>query len=125
MSFQAHINLHMLIFLITIQKTVRVCLHQGKKTSDCAAIKINDSFINECGVASKEKKKKKTNAKIYTQSLKDINFVHKIGAETGVTNGRVVSYEYYDKVINAENQDYVFLVEGTNGIFLLKAIVVC
>lgn len=75
-------------------------------------------------MAFRREDKKKTIAKVYTQSLKNVHFVHKIGAETGLTNGRVVSYEYYDKVINAENQDYVFLVEGTNGIFLLKAIVV-
>lgn len=39
--------------------------------------------------------------------------MHKIGAETSVTNGRIVSFEYYDKVIDSENQDYVFLVEST------------
>lgn len=30
-----------------------------------------------------------------------------------MTNGRIVSFEYYDKVIDSENQDCVFLVEST------------
>lgn len=88
-----------------------------EKSCDFAAVKIKDSFINKCDVTFRREDKKKTNAKVYTENLGNVQFVHKIGAETGVTNGRVVSYEYYNKVIDAENQDYVFLVEGTNGIF--------
>lgn len=34
-----------------------------------------------------------------------------------MTNGTIASSEYYDKEVNAENKDYVFLVEGTNGNF--------
>lgn len=68
-------------------------------------------------MAFRREDKKITNAKVYTQNLENVQFVHKIGAETGMTKGRVVSKEYYNKLIDAENQDYVFLVEGTNGIF--------
>lgn len=88
-----------------------------EKACDAAAIEIKDSFINKCDVAFRREDKKKTNAKVYTQSLENVHFVHKIGAETSVTNGTIVSSEYYDKEVNAENKDYVFLVEGTNGNF--------
>lgn len=88
-----------------------------EKSCDFAAIKIKDSIINKCDLAFRREDGKKTIAKVYTESLKNVHFVHKIGAETGVTNGRVVSDEYYNKIINAENQDFVFLVEGTNDIF--------
>lgn len=43
--------------------------------------------------------------------------MYKIGVEIGVINGIIVSFEYYDKEVNVENKDYVFLVEGINGNF--------
>lgn len=46
---------------------------------------------------------KKIIVKVYIESLKNVCFVYKIGVEMGVMNGRVVSDEYYNKIINVEN----------------------
>lgn len=119
MFFQAQINMHMPIFLIILQKSVR-----REKSCDFAAIKMKDSFINERDVVLRREDKKKTNAKWYTESLENITFVHKIGAETDVTNGKIGSSEYYDKVIDAENQDYIFLWKVQTVFFPTTAIAV-
>lgn len=85
---------------------------------------MKDSFINERDVVLRREDKKKTNAKWYTESLENITFVHKIGAEMDLTNGKIGSSEYYDKVIDAENQDYIFYWKVQTAFFPTTAIAV-
>lgn len=58
-----------------------------------------------------------TNAKVNTKRLENIGIVHKIGKATDVTTGIVPSPEYYDKVMEDSNREYLFLVKVTNGKF--------
>lgn len=86
-----------------------------KKDSSCdfAAIEINESFLNKCDRAIRREDNKKISAKVYNECLEHITFVHKIGATTNVTKGRIISSEYYNKTL-PEN---TFLVKGTSKNF--------
>lgn len=84
---------------------------------DFAAIEMMDSFIDGCDVPVRRDDKKKVNAQIYTGNLHNVGLVHKIGAATNVTSGRIISMEYYDKEINNHCRDNIFLVKGLNGPF--------
>lgn len=89
------------------------------KENDCdfAAIEIMDSFLDECDVTVRRDDKKKVNAQIYTGNLNNVGLVHKIGAETDVTSGRIISTEYYDKEMENHCRGNIFLVKGLNGPF--------
>lgn len=86
------------------------------KSCDFAAIEIMDSFSDKCDVIFRREDEKKTNARIYTESL-HARIVHKIGAITKVTTGIICSPEWYKKIQNDENRDYIFLVEGIDEHF--------
>lgn len=49
----------------------------------------------------------------FSNSLETGNIVHKIGATTNVTNGIIVSPEFYLKVTDESTRENVFLVKGT------------
>lgn len=84
---------------------------------DFAAIEMMDSFIDGCDVPVRRDDKKKVNAQIYTGNLNNVGLVHKIGAATDVTSGRIISMEYYDKEMDNHYRDNIFLVKGLNGPF--------
>lgn len=86
------------------------------KSCDFAAIEIMDSFSDNCEVIFRREDEKKTNARIHTESLHP-RIVHKIGAATNVTTGIICSPEWYKKILNDENREYIFLVEGIDEQF--------
>lgn len=88
-----------------------------EKACDFAAIELKDSYLDGCDVTVRRDDKKKVNAKIYTENINNVGLVHKIGAATDVTCGRIISYEYYDKEMDYCNRDNMFLVKGLNGPF--------
>lgn len=84
---------------------------------DFAAIEINDTISNECDVTFKRDDGKGVNAHTYEEILDDVGIVHKIGATTSVTQGYILSYEFYNKYTVEGNRECIFLVKGTNGKF--------
>lgn len=87
-----------------------------EKSCDFAAIEIMDSFSDNCDLIFRREDKKKTNARIYTESI-HARFVHKIGATTKVTTGIICSPEWYKKIQNDESRDHIFLVKGIDKQF--------
>lgn len=85
-----------------------------EKACDFAAIEINDSISDKCDIAIRRDDMKRVNAKLYTESLEKAGLVFKIGATTNVTEGYILSSEYYDKIINLDTN---FLVKGLNTPF--------
>lgn len=88
-----------------------------EKGCDFAAIELKDSFLDACDVTVRRDDDKKVNAKVYKHNLHNVGLVHKIGAATNVTSGRIVSLEYYDKEMDSDCQENIFLVKGLNGPF--------
>lgn len=88
-----------------------------EKACDFAAIELNHSFLDVCDVTVRRDDNKKVNAKLYTKNLRNVGLVHKIGAATNVTSGRIISLEYYDKEMDSHCLDNIFLVKGLNGPF--------
>lgn len=88
-----------------------------EKACDFAAIELKDSFLDACDVTVRRDDDKKVNAKVYKKNLRDVGLVHKIGAATNVTSGRIVSLEYYDKEMDSDCRENIFLVKGLNGPF--------
>lgn len=90
------------------------CVFTTRDSScDFAAIEINESFSNNCEVPLRREDTKKTSARVFDESLEQISFVHKIGATTNVTKGRILSSEYYAKDLPKN----LFLVKGTGEKF--------
>lgn len=99
------------------EKDIGTCVFTKNDSScDFAAIEIKGSFSNKCDVALRREDNKQITAKVYNESLERITFVHKIGAATNLTKGRIISSEYYNKVL-PEN---TFLVKGTGKHFSEK-----
>ncbi|XP_052695940.1 uncharacterized protein LOC128174417 [Crassostrea angulata] len=93
---------------------VGTCVFTTRDSScDFAAVEINESFLNNCEVPLRREDEKKTSAKVYDESLEQISIVHKIGAKTNITKGRICCSEYYDRGM-PEN---LFLVKGTRTVF--------
>lgn len=67
-----------------------------EKSCDFAAIEIMNSFSDNCDVTFRREDEKETKARIYTDSLHS-SIVHKIGATTNVTTGRILSPEWYNE----------------------------
>lgn len=88
-----------------------------EKACDFAAIELNDSFLDACDVTVRRDDDKKVNAKVYKKNLRNVGLVHKIGAATNVTSGRIISLEYYDKEMDSACRENIFLVKGLNGPF--------
>lgn len=95
-----------------IGKCVFTCTTTDK-FYDFAAIEIMGSLSSKCDVALRREDEKEISAKVYNESLGCINFVHKIGAKTNVTKGRILSPEYYNKALPQNT----FLVKGTGENF--------
>lgn len=90
------------------------CVFTTRDSScDFAAIEINESFSKNCEVPLRREDTKKTSARVFDESLEQISFVHKIGATTNVTKGRILSSEYYAKDLPTN----LFLVKGTGEKF--------
>lgn len=83
-----------------------------EKSCDFAAIEVMESFLDKCDVAFRKTLKKKTNARVHEENLENVGVVHKIGAKTNLTNGYILSSEYYDKLKDENNREYIFLVKG-------------
>lgn len=95
-------------------KDIGTCVFTKKDIScDFAAIEIKESFSSKCDVALRREDNKEISAKLYKESLEPITFVHKIGATTNVTKGRILSHEYYNKALPKNT----FLVKGTGNHF--------
>lgn len=79
---------------------------------------MNESVSNNCDLTFRNDEEEETNAHLYNDSMETVGVVHKIGAESDITNGLIESSEYYvNRLIDNENEDYVFLVRGTDGSF--------
>lgn len=90
------------------------CVFTTRDSScDFAAIEINESFSKNCEVPLRREDTKKTSARVFDECLEQISFVHKIGATTNVTKGRILSSEYYAKDLPTN----LFLVKGTGEKF--------
>lgn len=95
-------------------KEIGACVFTTRdKGCDFAAIEIKKSYLKFCDVAFRRDDKRKINANVYSNILENGNIVHKIGATTGVTNGIIVSPEFYLKVTDESTRENVFLVKGT------------
>ncbi|XP_052695128.1 uncharacterized protein LOC128173472 isoform X2 [Crassostrea angulata] len=95
-------------------RDIGTCVFTIRDSScDFAAIEINESFSSKCDVALRREDNKEISAKVYNESLATINFVHKIGATTNATKGRIISSEYYNKALPKNT----FLVKGTGKRF--------
>lgn len=88
-----------------------------EKSCDFAAIEIMESFVDKCDLAFRKTMRKRTNARVYARNLENIGIVHKIGAKTNLTKGYVLSSEYYDKLKDDSNREYIFLVKGIGNYF--------
>lgn len=88
-----------------------------ENTCDFAAIEIKKEFSKNCDETFYKEDSEKTNAYVFSENLKDIGIVHKIGATTQVTKGTIISSEYYDKLKDNTSREHFFLVQGTQGNF--------
>lgn len=92
----------------------------NESSCDFAAIEIEESFAEKCDETFQNEDGKIANARVFLESVKNVGIVHKIGAATKVTKGRVISSEYYDKAFDDDNREHVFLVKGIPGNFSRK-----
>lgn len=89
-----------------------------EKQCDFAAIEITDPVSDDCDITFRRNDNKKTNAHVYDGRIDDLGIVHKIGSASGVTDGTILSPEFYVKeLIDEDNQDAVFFVQGTDRHF--------
>lgn len=88
-----------------------------ENSCDFAAIEIMDSFVDKCDLAFRKTMRKRTNARVYDEHLENIGVVNKIGAKTNLTKGYILSSEYYDKLKDENNREYIFLVKGIGNYF--------
>lgn len=94
------------------------CVFTTRENScDFAAIEIMETFLDKCDVAFQNTMKKKINARVHAENLENFGVVHKIGAQTNLTNGYILSSEYYDRLKDENNREYIFLVKGMEKYF--------
>lgn len=60
---------------------------------------------------------KKVNVKVYKKNLCNVGLVYKIGVVMNVISGCIISWEYYDKEMDSDCWESIFLVKGLNGLF--------
>lgn len=97
---------------------VGTCVFTTRENScDFAAIEVTESFVDKCDLAFRKTMRKRTNARVYDEHLENIGVVYKIGAITNLTKGYILSSEYYDKLKDENNRDYIFLVQGIGNCF--------
>lgn len=82
-----------------------------EQSCDFAAIEIEQSFVDKCDVCVTREDRKKTNARVYAESIGNIGLVHKIGATTDVTKGSILSPEWHERVLDSDWMS-TFLVQG-------------
>lgn len=100
------------------QRQIGCCVFTRSDAScDFAAVEINETFSNECDATFRRDDGKKINAHVYNGVLENVGFVHKKGAKTGVTQGYIISSEFYNKATDEGNRECIFLVKGTDKIF--------
>lgn len=88
------------------------CMFTTREQScDFAAIEIEQSFVDKCDVCVTREDRKKTNARVYAESIGNIGLVHKIGATTDVTKGSILSPEWHERVLGSDWMS-TFLVQG-------------
>lgn len=101
-----------------VRKEIGSCVFRTTdKSCDFAAIEINDTCLDNCNVTFKRDDGKDINAHLNNDSLENFRVVHKIGATTGVTQGYILSSEFYNKSIEKGNRECIFLVKGTGRTF--------
>lgn len=99
-----------------VRKQIGSCVFTTSDMScDFAAIEINDRCFDNCNVTFRRDDGKDINAHLYSDNLENVGIVHKIGATTGVTQGYILSPEFYNRVEG--NRERIFLVKGTDGTF--------
>ena len=92
-----------------------------EKSCDFAAIEINKSASVDCDVCFRWYDDTRT---LYKDSIYNLSIVHKIGAESALTNGSILSSEYYDNnLLDNDNCASVFLYVAIDAIFPKRAIV--
>lgn len=97
---------------------VGTCVFTTRENScDFAAIEVMESFVDKCDLAFRKTMRKRTNARVYDEHLENIGVVYKIGAITNLTKGYILSSEYYNKLKDENNRDYIFLVQGIGNCF--------
>lgn len=97
---------------------VGTCVFTTRENScDFAAIEVMESSVDKCDLAFRKTMRKRTNARVYDEHLENIGVVYKIGAITNLTKGYILSSEYYDKLKDENNRDYIFLVQGIGNCF--------
>lgn len=97
---------------------VGTCVFTTRERScDLAVIEIIESFVDKCDVAFRKSVDKTSNAKLYAEHLGGVGVVHKIGAKTKMTTGTILSSEYYNKLKDESNREYIFLVKGMGEYF--------
>ncbi|XP_022303457.2 uncharacterized protein LOC111111019 isoform X2 [Crassostrea virginica] len=98
----------------SLQNEIGKCVFSTReKSSDFAAVEMNESA--DCDVTFRNEEGNKTNARIYDRSIENIGFMHKIGTKSGATTGSIVSPEYYDKLYDEDNREFLFLVGSGDG----------
>ncbi|XP_062585302.1 uncharacterized protein LOC134246971 [Saccostrea cucullata] len=81
-----------------------------KPFEDLAVFKVNDHVTDECIKTFQNDDEYECNATVYPGHISDNLIVHKKGAATGWTIGRIQSRECYSRLIPDQNE--VFLVNG-------------
>ena len=88
------------------------------KTTDFAAIRIEESISDDCDTTFRRDDHKETNARVYKDDIKKIGTVHKIGGAANVTSGSIASEEFHYKCPEDNGKSHcVFLVRGRDDAF--------
>lgn len=96
-----------------LESVVGTCVFTTREcSSDFAAIKMNR--IDKCDVKFSDEDRNQKIARVFNGNINDIGVVHKIGKITGPTTGSIVSPEYYNKLFDDDNREFLFLV-GKSG----------
>ena len=98
----------------SLQNEIGKCVFTTReKFSDFAAVEMNEPA--DCDVTFRNEEGKKTNARVYDGSIENIGFMHKIGTQSGATTGSIISSEYYDKLYDEDNREFLFLIGKSYG----------
>ncbi|XP_061185126.1 uncharacterized protein LOC133193172, partial [Saccostrea echinata] len=89
-----------------------------KSFEDFAVFKVNDHVKDECKKTFQNDDDYECNAVVHPGYTSDNLIVHKKGAATGWTTGRIQSREYYSNLIPDQNE--VFLVSGFDKEFFSR-----
>lgn len=97
-----------------IDRDIGICVFIIRDSfCDFVVIEINEFFLSKCDVVLRREDNKEISVKVYNESLVIINFVYKIGVIINVIKGRIISFEYYNKVLFKN----IFFVKGIGKCF--------